>query len=150
MKPIVTWILIADAARARIFAHTGPGNGLQAVANRTFAHDLKGNQDTMADREGRSFSPGSGGRRSAMARPSDPARLDKQAFAGELAGVLEKDLRKGAFDRLVVVAPPRMLGDLRSALATDVSAAVYGEIDKDLTHVAERDLAPHLDGVLAV
>ena len=150
MKPIVTWILIADAARARIIAHTGPGKGLQAVPNRTFDHDLQGNQDIMADREGRSFSSGSGGRRSAMERPSDPARRDKQAFAGELAGVLEKDLQKGAYDRLVMVAPPKMLGDLRAALASNVSDAVYGELDKDLTHVADRDLPPHLDGVLAV
>ena len=150
MRPIVTWILIADAARARVMAHRGPGKGLKPVPKRAFEHELRDNQSIMADREGRSFAPNGGGRRSAMARPADPARLAKQAFATTLAAMLEKDHRTGAFDRLIIVAPPRMLGDLRAALNADVSGVVYGENDKDLTHVAERDLGRHLEGVLAV
>ena len=31
MKPIRTWVLIADAARARVFESTGKGTGLTIV-----------------------------------------------------------------------------------------------------------------------
>ena len=31
MKPTTTWILIADGARARLFANHGPGKGVEAV-----------------------------------------------------------------------------------------------------------------------
>jgi protein required for attachment to host cells len=36
------------------------------------------------------------------------------------------------FQALVVVAPPRMLGDLRAALHPEVAQRVVGEVPKDL------------------
>lgn len=149
IKPVVTWILVADAGHARVIAHNGPGLGLHPVPGHNLEHPVPSNQDLMADREGRSFSSHGDGR-SAMERPSDPVRLEKRAFATRLAAMLSDELRKGSFDRLIIIAAPRALGDLRAALSDQVRRKVNHEIDKDLTHVGLTDLVPFLEPVLAV
>ena len=45
-----------------------------------------------------------------------PHRELKRDFAVRLAKMLDQRCREHAFDRLVLVAPPTALGDLRSAL----------------------------------
>lgn len=55
----------------------------------------------------------------------------------------------GHFARLVLVAGPQMLGDLREALSPPVRAALLGELDKTLTEVALADLPEHLADILA-
>ncbi len=149
IKPVITWILVADAGRARVVQHDGPGRGLQAVPRLAAQQTVPANQDEAADRQGRSFARQGPGR-SAMERPSEPARLAKKAFAKDLAAMLTRELDKGSYDRLIVVAPPTNLGDLRAAVSDRVRATISHEIDKDLTHVPVRDLAAFLEPVLAV
>ena len=52
------------------------------------------------------------------------------------------------FDKLVLVAAPKTLGDLRDLLPDPVKAKVVAEIDKDLTKVPLHELPKHLDSVL--
>ncbi|MHA1559397.1 MAG: host attachment protein [Alphaproteobacteria bacterium] len=149
MKPIITWILIADGTRAKIVANPGPGRGLQEVPGQSLeASNLLG-RDIMADRPGRThdrFGPAS----HAMEPTSDPRRLEKNRFAAALADSLHKSLEQKAFERLVLVASPAMLGDLRAAISASVAGVVTGEIPKDLTQLPVRDLPKHLETVLAV
>src|SRR6476646_5665499 len=55
MKPTKTWIMIADGARARILENEGPGRGLKAVPNMTFAGDHSATHNIVDDRQGRSY-----------------------------------------------------------------------------------------------
>ncbi len=54
MKPIRTWVLIADAARARVFEARGKGHGLTAVRDMTLDAELAPSRDLGTDRPGRS------------------------------------------------------------------------------------------------
>jgi protein required for attachment to host cells len=76
---------------------------------------------------------GSAGQRSAM-EETDWHRLAKERFAAELAEMLYTMSHKGAFDRLVLVAPDRVLGALRDTMHGEVSAKVVAELHKDLTN----------------
>ena len=67
----------------------------------------------------------------------DPHRELKRDFAKELAEMLDKRLSEKAFDRLVIVAPPKALGDLRAALSAQVKPLVYAELDKDLVKIPD-------------
>ena len=49
-----------------------------------------------------------------------------------------------------LVAPPKMLGDLRAELTEAVRAVLYAELDKDLTKTPVKELPGHLGAVLAV
>jgi protein required for attachment to host cells len=52
------------------------------------------------------------------------------------------------YDKLVLVAPPATLGDLREALAKGVRACVTAEIAQDLVKIPASQLQSHLVGVL--
>ena len=149
MKPIKTWILVADGARARMLLNTGPGKGVEAIEGFDFRSDHPPSGDIMADAEGRTFDARGAGRH-AMERPSDPHRNAKKAFADYIATVLDERAARGSYDRLVIVAPPQALGDLRSALSPLVRGKVSAELSKDLTHTRNEDLPDHLADVLAV
>lgn len=149
MKNKTTWILIADAARARIVRNDGPGRGVEAVKGLTFEQERLKSGDLMADKPGRTFDSVGAGRHS-VEFSSDAVREQDRTFAGSLVSVLQVALARGDFDRLVVIAPPRALGDLRSALTAPLKAVLHAELGKDLTHVPNSELAAHLEAVLFV
>jgi protein required for attachment to host cells len=143
MKPIRTWVLIADAARARVFETTGKGTGLSAVQDMTMGTALAPSHEIGTDRPGRSFdSVGTG--RHAMESPSDPHRERKRQFARRIAEAIERRLGTKSFDRLVVVAPAVTMGDLRAALSDRVKATVSAEVVADLTNTPASELPSHL------
>jgi protein required for attachment to host cells len=149
MKPTHTWILIADGSRARVLLNEGPGRGLHAVEGMTFEGDHAATHDIVSDREGRSHSSvGSG--RSAIEAHSDPHRNLKKKFAHQLADMLARGLEQKSYERLIIIAPPSALGDLRASLSVAVRAKVTHELAKDLTKTPNSELAGHLKDVLRI
>lgn len=147
MKSIRTWVLIADGARARILENVGPGRDLIANERFVFDGDHSATHDLVSDREGRSYSSHGPGRSAIDAR-TDPHRELKRTFAQHLADVLTRELDDNAYDRLIIVAAPVTLGDLRAALPQKVAALVAAEIAKDLTKLPNDEVSRHLDNVL--
>ena len=146
MKPTRTWILIADGARARILETHGPASTPIRHSELVFAGDHASTHDLMSDRQGRSHSSVGPGR-SAIEPQTDPHRNLKAKFAHQLADVLAQGLQRNAYDRLVIVAAPVTLGDLRAALSDHVRAKVAGEVAKDLTKTPDNEIAGHLGDV---
>jgi len=147
MKPVRTWIVIADGARARIVMNAGPGRGVVADSNLVFRSENRKLQEIMADRPGRSFDSAGKGRH-AMAGGADAVREDERHFLQSLAERLEMEAMAGAYDRLILIAPPRALGDLRPFLSKSVKNRVYDEIAKDLTHLPNDRLTDHLSATI--
>lgn len=148
MKPTTTWILIADGAHARVFANKGPGKGIELVEGKIDA-DHRPTHEIVADRLGRTHES-VGATRHAIAAEHDPHRELKHDFAVSLARMLDQRRSEHAYDRLVIVAPPKTLGDLREALPPAVRALVRAELDKDLTKTPVAELPGHLAAVLPV
>lgn len=149
MRKTVTWILIADGVKARIVANDGAGKGLAPVPSHAMSTAPHAARDGYSDRPGR-VQESVGASRHAIQPRLDWHRFEKQQFAKSVALMLDAEAGKGAFDRLVLVAPPRTLGDLRGALAAATRAKVTGEIDKDLTHLGDHDLPAHLAKVIVL
>ena len=149
MKPKITWILIADGARARIVANDGPNKGVRQVEGADFRTDHSASGELTSDRPGRTFDS-AGSARHAMEPGSDPHRQAKRAFADTVASFLHDQAMDKSFDRLIVVAPAKSLGDLRAAMTDPVRALIYAEKTKDLTQIPNDELAKHLSDVLAV
>lgn len=149
MKPTTTWILIADGAHARLFANRGPGKGIEAVQGGVIEGDHRSDSELVRGSLGRTFES-AGDMRHAIAPRTDPHRELKRDFAGQLADMLDQRLAEKAYDRLVLVAPPKALGDLRAALSEQVKPYVYAELDKDLVKTPTAELPQHLGAVLAV
>lgn len=138
-----TWVLVADAGRARILETEGPGKPLEPVPGLSFTHEVPKTSDMVRDRQPRSFES-VGTMRHPISPGPDPHRAEKARFAGELADRLDEALKRQAFAALVIVAPAQMLGDLRAALSEPVRAAVKSELDLDLTKHSDADIAARL------
>lgn len=143
MKPMRTWILIADGAEGRILADRGAGNDPVAIDGLVFHGDHSATRDVVSDRAGRNFGT-RGPRRSAISSHSDPHRELKRAFARRLAEELARGLQDGAFDRLIIVASPITLGDLRAAISAAVREKVNAEIAHDLTKMPNSEVGAYL------
>ncbi len=87
--------------------------------------------------QGGSNHAGGGGAQFAPSRGSmgedDPHQLEEDRFAAETADLLKRRALAHEYDHLVVIAPPRTLGELRKHYHKEVSARLIGELDKDLT-----------------
>jgi protein required for attachment to host cells len=149
MKKTVTWVLIADGARARVLEHTGPGKGLKAVDGLDFAIDPVQAHDLVTDRPGRGHSSG-GSNRGAMEPRTDPVAYRETEFVKSLAAMLDRHQQQGDYDRLVIAAAPIALGDIRKAITAGVRKTIVAELDKDLTKLPTQQLDKHLDGILGL
>ena len=147
MKPVRTWILIADAARARVLSSTGRTAKLAPVEGLSFDAEHGSTHEIMSDRQGRT-QESHGHQRHAIEPRVDPHRALKSAFAARLGDMLDKQRQAGAFEYLVLVAPPVMLGEIRSALSDQVRPLVKAEIAKDLTRLPNQSIREHLRDAL--
>ncbi len=149
MKADKTWVLIADGARARLVAAEGHGKSLQLVEKLELSAGHRPNRELLDDKPSRVFES-HGATRHSVEPKSDPHRELKRDFAQELAEVLDASLDKHEFDKLVVVASPVTLGDLRRALSEAVKAAVIAEVSKDLTKVPNHEIARHIEDLIPI
>ena len=147
MKSVTTWILIADGARARVLENTGPNKGLSAKEGLLFEGEHRPPRDAEFDKPGRTFES-VGALRHAKQPRTDPHDKLKSEFVSSVAAALEEN--SDHFDRLVLVAPPATLGELRTALPRQVADKVTKEVGKDLTHTPNAEIGTHLASVIAL
>jgi protein required for attachment to host cells len=146
-------IVVADQGEAR-FYDAQRASQLQLVAQLTDAKAHLHDRDFKSDRPGRVFDhASSGGRRGAVAHhatggENSPRRHEAELFARQIAAELEKAQREDRFDRLVLVAGPAFLGELRAAIPKSLAASIVAEVNKDLVHQDEGAISSHLPGDL--
>jgi protein required for attachment to host cells len=149
-RPQKTWIVVADAARARIIAQAARNEQLEVIEERHHAASRRQSHEIGSDSQGRSFdSSGLGGRHS-MEPPTDPQEHEKTKFARELAHFLNDAAKAQRFDRLAIACPAQMLGDLRRDLDKAASAKVVAELSKDLSGLPLHELPAHFADVVSV
>lgn len=124
-------ILVGDGQKALFLRNRGTAQRLDLVVERILEQDNPATREQGADRPGRSMAS-AGTARSAM-EEADWHDLAKERFAVELADALYRHAHANYFDKLVVVAPPRILGNLRKAFHAEVAGRVTAEIPKELT-----------------
>ena len=148
MKKIVTWILIADGARARILRSEGRGSALTQVGN-ILEGDNRKTGEIGAEKQGRAYDP-SGAGRHAMEPRVDWHTHEKHQFAKNLAAQLNKSAQAKEFERLAMIAPAKVLGDLRAALGKQAGELLVAELSKDLTGIPDHELPAHLEKILPI
>jgi protein required for attachment to host cells len=98
---------------------TQSGPGAPAVAQNGSMHASGG---------GAQFAPARG-----LMGETDFHQLEEDKFAAETAEMLKKRALNNDFESLIIVAPPKTLGELRKHYHQSVSQRLAGEISKDLT-----------------
>jgi protein required for attachment to host cells len=131
-----TWIVAADASRARILQVTGrdrlseiddlvnPKGRLDDRELTTDAHPrFRGTQGPARDRE-----------------QTGAAEHEAELFSKRIGSYLDKARVEHRYERLLVLAPPRFLGLMRKNMGKEVEKLVVEEIDKNLSWFDARDI----------
>lgn len=123
-----TWIVVADASRARIYATDLDLEEWVSVGDLVHPESRADSKELVSDMHDTTA------RRGPRSRPTprvDRHDFERDRFAHELAEHLQGALSHGEFEHLVLVAPPRMMGALRGELNGDLKEHVTAEILKD-------------------
>jgi protein required for attachment to host cells len=143
MKAITTWILVADGGRAYVVERKGAA-APRRVSGFEFAGPRKKSREIGTDRPGRVFRSAKSVQRASIGDDKKLAREAEQKFLIEVAAALDRALARGSFAKLVLIAPPRVLGVLRRSLSPPLVKALAGEIRADLVNSALGAVNDHL------
>jgi protein required for attachment to host cells len=125
------WVVVADGERALFLKNKGDAMHPQLTVFREMEQENPPDREQGTDRPGRVN--GGGAQRSSV-EETDWHQIGKERFAREVAERLYKWAHAGRFDKLVIVAPPQVLGEMRKELHSEVAHRVIGEIPKTLTN----------------
>ena len=125
------WVMVGDGEKALILRNEGDALYPNLETVDVLRHDNPPTHEQGTDRPGRTHS--SAGPGSNALDETNWHKLEKHRFAKEIARALYIAAHEGAFSKLIVVAPPVTLGDLRKELHPEVVERVVAEVAKTLT-----------------
>jgi protein required for attachment to host cells len=134
------WVVIADRKKAHIYRKTT--DGLERIAEAKA--DGKESFVVGAEKTHGHVHTASGNVRYCSDPRDREHRHDDMTFIYGIAAWLDEAVRENAFDRIVLVAAPRTLGDLRTVLSKPVHARVMAEVSKELTKMPQNKLQEEL------
>lgn len=142
--PHNTLVLVADGTKMLFLRNQGQGDAIELV---TEAHKERADRK---DSEMKSDAPGltaqSGGHGRPAVEEADFHQLEEDRFAADAAGQLRQRALAGDFEALVLIAPPRTLGELRKHLHKEVESRIVMELPKEMTNRPLPDIAAMLMG----
>lgn len=151
MEP--TWIVVANAGRARFFAEPGGGGDnseLEEINDMVNAAVRLRTAETETDRLGPTSATKSihntGGAlpNKNYEPPQTPTEHETELFARSINSYLLQGLHERRFGQLALVASPQFLGILRKLLDPQLTPLLKFDINKDYTSLPARQLREHL------
>ncbi|MGR3804947.1 host attachment family protein [Marinibacterium profundimaris] len=127
-----TWVVVTDSEKALFLKNLTDHDNPNLDVFDEEEQENPSDREQSANRPGRMNDTGVN-QRSAM-DDTDWHELAKERFAKDLSDKLYALAHKGAFDRLILVASPQVLGALRDDLHKEVADRVIAEIPKTLTN----------------
>jgi protein required for attachment to host cells len=157
-----TWIISANAGRARFFSESDPSEPLQEIEDMINDAARMRDSDLETDRLGPTAAGSSShniggtqgvgyahnGQVGAPNKQYQPAQTPEQheaeKFARDIAKYLLDAHRDGRYQQLVISASPHFLGELRSLLDPQIKPLIKLEVNKDYTHSSAQELREQL------
>ena len=133
-----TWILVGDGRKAMVLRNDGLAEAPNFHCIATREQPNPPTRDQGTDAPGRAFAS-KGAMRSAV-ETTDWHDVEERRFAASLAADLNVAALQGRYEHLIVVAPPRILAEIRQDLSGEARARIRAEIDKDLTRHTIADI----------
>jgi len=128
--PHKSMVLVTDGRKRLFFRNEGDALAPHLVVVSAVEQNNPRTGEQVTDSQGRASSPVGGG----GAIPSaDAHEIEEQRFAADTAQELSRAALAGEFESLILVAPPKTLGQLRKTLHQEVQKKTLREIAKDVT-----------------
>ena len=132
-------VLVGDGRKALFLRNKGAPTHIELVAERVLEQDDPPTREQGTDQPGR-YHGGDGVSKSAFEK-TDWHQLAEDRFAAQIGGALNRLALENKFHHLILVAPPKVLGAVRTRLHKETAERVVGEIHKDLTSHPISDIA---------
>jgi protein required for attachment to host cells len=126
-------ILVADGRKSLFFRNQGDADFPNLSVVEKELHASPAHHEQASDLAGQAANPVAGV--SATMGEVDFHQQEEDRFAAETAAMLKDRALRNEYDALVVVAPPRTLGELRRHYHTEVEKRLLAELPKDLVNV---------------
>ena len=140
--PYRTVVFVGDGCKALVLLNEGDGLRPRLKVQQAFEDENPPTHEQGSDKPGRALH-GTEPNRSAMEQ-TDWHDIKKHRFARTVASALDRLLRELQTKRLVIVAPPRTLADLRRSFSPTVQKSIVAELAKDLTGLSVSDISQYL------
>jgi len=125
-------VLVADGRKMLFLRNEGDVANPNLVVERAVEQEDTANRDALTAPAGRK-SASQTGAGSAMG-DTDFHQIEEDRFAADATDLLKRRALAHEFESLIVVAPPRTLGEMRKHYHKEVSDRLAGELAKDLTN----------------
>ncbi|MBW0368067.1 host attachment protein [Ensifer adhaerens] len=145
MKPRIPhdcWVLACDGGRALMMRNAGDSELLNLIVIESVANPGAPARMLGSDREGTVFQ--SVGRARSKVEQTDLHRQAEERFVANVAARISALVRNEGIKRLVLAAPPRVLGQLRTELDPHTRSAISAELGKDLVNLEVADIEKYL------
>lgn len=143
MKRDRTWYVVMNAGRARILRGL-PNERDPAQAEIILQGPRQNLRDRLQDRPARSFASCRDGRRSAVEPGTDPMHEDARRFLRDVFDFLLEQHRARAFDGLVLIGSPDIVGLWREEIPDTLRDCMRAEMKKNLVRWPAARLVPAL------
>ena len=129
--PHNSFVMVADGRKMLFFRNEGDGEfpNLQVADKRVDVNPAHHEQASDTAGMAMNVIGGDGGSMTEV----DFHQLEEDRFAARAAEMLKERALRNEFESLVVVAPPKTLGEMRKHYHKEVEKRLTGEIAKDLT-----------------
>ena len=124
-------VLVADGRKMLFLRNEGDEEHPNLTVERAREQDNPPTGEQTSHPAGRTSSP-RGGIQSSV-EPTDFHQIEEDRFAADVADMLKRRALRNDYESLIIVAPPKTLGEMRKHYHKEVSDRLAGEIDKDLT-----------------
>jgi protein required for attachment to host cells len=129
--PHDSYILVADGAKMLFFRNEGDAENLNLTVLAAEQQADLYDRDIKTDLAGQK--PAGAGMGGSTAGETDFHKQSEDRFAAEAAERINRAALANEFERLIIVAPPKTLGELRKHYHKQVESRIAAEIAKDLT-----------------
>lgn len=140
------WVVVADAARARVFEAESLKSELIEVMDKANPIRRIPQNELASDEPGRNRGPG-GVVSHGMQEKVRPQDTEDQRFAAEIIEDVRHVLDSNRISAFYLMAPPHFLGMLRGAMSDHVAKALGGDLNKGLTTHSLADIKAHLSSL---
>jgi len=126
--PHNAFVLVADGRKALFFRNEGDADFLNLQVEHAAEQINPADRDQKTDAAGAASST-----RMGTMEEVDFHQQEEDRFAADTADMLKRRALANEFESLIIVAPPKTLGELRRHYHKEVSNRLTGELAKDLT-----------------
>ena len=139
----LTWLVVADNSKARIFSVDSRMGPIEEIESIMHTEARLHEQEMTSDLPGRSNGQGGAGGHAYQDEVS-PKEQENINFARKIANELDAARKNNKFKQFILVAAPGFLGNLRNQLNTQTQKLACFELAKNLSHLTAKEIRGHL------